>query len=98
MRIRAIECRETKEAVELSADIDGFRLWYRFPPDCRISTRGDVFLAAALQPAMRAGETLVIENAAVSPRLLANVDRFQDIHSTWDPAFHKVRVEADTEP
>jgi len=97
MRVSAIRCLRTDDAVELSADIDGFRLWYRFPADCDISVRGDVFLAAALQPAMRAGETLVIENAPVSPQLLANVDRFQDIHRTWDPTFHKIRIEADTE-
>ncbi|HVV95740.1 MAG TPA: hypothetical protein VHC92_01225 [Rhodanobacteraceae bacterium] len=98
MRVSAIERKDLDDAVELSAVIDGFRLWYRFPAGYPVSLRGDAFLAAALQPAMRAGETLVIDGAPVSPRLLAGIDRFQDIHHCWDPAFRKIAIEADVEP
>lgn len=98
MRVSAIERRDLDDAVELSADIDGFRLWYRFPAEYPVSLRGDAFLAAALQPAMRAGEKLVIDGAPVSPRLLAGVERFQDIHHCWDPAFRKIAIEAEVEP
>lgn len=84
--------------IELSADIDGFRLWYRFPPGCAAYPRGDVFACAALLPAMRANENLAIVDAPVSPRLLAGIDRLQDVFHVWNPAFRRIRIEADLEP
>lgn len=98
MRVSGIECIRTAETTELAADIDGFRLWYRFPAECEVSARGDAFLAAALLPAMRTGEPLVIEEAPVSPRLLAGVDRLQDVFTVWDPAFRRIAVRAAVSP
>lgn len=98
MRVSAIGCKTVGDATELSADIDGFRLWYRFPAEYSISTRGDAFLVAALQPAMRTGQPLVIEGAPVSPKLLASIDRLQDVYNFWDPAYRKIPIVAEQEP
>lgn len=95
MRVNDIRIRELNGERELSASIDGFRLWYRFPGNCQLSTHADAFLAAALLPAMRAGEPLTIEGAPVSSALLAGVDRIQDIYVHWMPDCQRVQIHAD---
>ncbi len=95
MRVDEIQFRTVDEGQELSANIDGFRLWYRFPGGCQVSTNADVFLAAALLPAMRAGESLTIKGAPVSPELLAGVNRIQDIYAHWVPDCQRVEIHAE---
>lgn len=95
MRVHDIRIDALDDARELSAIVDGFRLWYRFPADCPLATHGDAFLAAALLPAMRAGEPLTIEGAPVSPMLLAGVDRIQDIYVRWVPRCQRILVHAE---
>jgi hypothetical protein len=81
--------------VELSARVDGFLLWYRFPDDFPVCGRGDPFLAAALLPAMLRNEPLEIDRAApVSPRLLAGVEDIQQAFRLWYPMFRKIEVQA----
>lgn len=60
----------------------------------QIAADGDFFLSTLLLPAMRLGETLVIEKA-VSPPLLENVGKLQDIFNSWYPKFEKIAIEAD---
>lgn len=96
MRVHDIRVRALDGARELSASVDGFRLWYRFPADCPVSTHGDAFLAAALLPAMRAGETLTLEGAPVSPMLLRGIAQAQDIYHRWDPRCQRIEIHADT--
>lgn len=60
-----------------------------------ICPRGDAFLAVALLPAMPAGEALeVAPDAPSSGKLLAGIDRLQDIYHCWNPVFKKVAVRA----
>jgi hypothetical protein len=54
---------------------------------------GDPFLAAALVPAMRTGETLEI-SAGISPRLLHAVDEIQALYRSWDKTLSQIRVKA----
>jgi hypothetical protein len=85
--------------LEVSADVDGFRLWFRVPESCPVSRSGDPFLAAALLPAMATGAPIEIEpTMAVSPRLLKNVARLQEIFHTWNPALKEVSITATTSP
>jgi hypothetical protein len=97
MKVTDIRLQSTDTTQELSATIDGFHLWYRFPAGYRISTRGDTFLAAALLPAMRAGETLVIEGAPVSRTLLRGIAKIQEIFHVWNPDFKIIDVHAETD-
>ena len=67
-----------------------------FTADVEIDLRdgiGTPALMAALVPAMRVGLPLVVE-APVSPRLLANLDEYQDIFSTWFEPLEKIDVRA----
>lgn len=99
MRISEIELAGTEGGVQLAGTIDGFRLFFRFPAGMTVSKRGDAFLVAALQPAMRAGEPIEVDSRyPVSPRLLGGIASLQDIFATWDPTLKHVRVVARAEP
>ncbi|HET6631265.1 MAG TPA: hypothetical protein VFG73_00975 [Rhodanobacteraceae bacterium] len=98
MRVSDIEIASGDGYRQLSARIDHFHLWYRVPPDCPLSDRGDAFVAAALLPAMHAGEPLEIEGAAVSPMLLRGAERVQAMVSRWDRRFRRIEIRAETAP
>lgn len=58
-----------------------------------LSGAGNVALASTLVPAMALGLPLRID-APVSPRLLAGVERFQEIFHCWFPPYTRVSVTA----
>ena len=91
---KIIEQEDTKE---VSADIDGFRLWYRLPKSYPVSKAGDAFLAAALLPAMLEGKRLEIDlSLSVSPKLLKNLSVLQEIHHCWNPVLNIIAIDAVT--
>ena len=99
MHISDWALREIPDGVEVSADVDGFRLWYRLPARLPISRTGDPFLVSALLPAMVRGEALEIDpGLPVSPKLLGNISRLQEIHHSWNPALEVVPIRAMTAP
>ena len=97
MWIRNWETTRTGSALEVAAEVDGFRLWYRVPDPYPVAQSADPFLAAALLPAMVRGEELKIDPAlTVSPMLLKNVLHLQEIHHSWNPALKMVPITAST--
>jgi len=99
MRIHSWEIKELGDIREVSAGIDDFRLWYRLPKSYPVSRAGDPFVAAALLPAMAKGGRLEVDPSLfVSPRLLINLAKFQDIHHCWNPALKTVPIDAVTRP
>ena len=99
MRIENFEIKEQADTVEVSADVDGFRLWYRLPQSYPVSRSGDPFLAAALLPAMKQGEKLEIDPCLpVSPKLLRHVYLLQEIHHCWNPELKMISISAKTLP
>jgi hypothetical protein len=99
MRITDWTLQEQQDTVEVSADVDGFRLWYRVPRTCQVSRAGDPFLASALILAMLKGEELEIDpSLPVSPKFLENVSLIQDIHHSWNPVLKKIPIRAKTAP
>lgn len=95
MRIENWRIEESGGQVEISAAIDGFRLWFRVPRGIAVSPAADPFVAAALLPAMLSGEPLEIAPPlTVSPRLLENLTELQEIHHRWNPVFKVVPVRA----
>lgn len=99
MRITDWNLQEQPDTVEVSASVDGFRLWYRVPKAYPVSRMGDPFLASALIPAMLRGEELEIDpGLPVSPRLLRNTSLVQDIHHCWNPVLKKIPIRANTVP
>jgi len=99
MRIESWITTAQADTVEVSATVDGFRLWYRLPNSYPVSQAGDPFLAAALLPAMLRGEKIEIDpSLPVSPKLLENVFLLQEIHHCWNPVFKVVPISATTLP
>lgn len=102
MKATRIESIEADGTTELSASMDGYRLWYRFPSQFSTASPGNTFLVAAILPAMVRGETLEIDPAfPVCPRLLANLNVIQDIFIAWGATlrvpFKRVKVVASEE-
>jgi hypothetical protein len=99
MLIRDWRLAEQADTLEVSAEIDGFRLRYRVPRSCRVSRSGDPFVAAAMFPAMLQGKTLEVDpDLPVSPTFLANYSRLQEIFHTWNPVLKQIPVSATTAP
>jgi hypothetical protein len=99
VEIRNLECKELSDITEVSAVVDGYRLWYRFPREYRISQAADPFVAAALLPAMLQGDTLKIESSYfVSPKFLENLSILQEIHHCWNPVFKIIPINASAKP
>jgi hypothetical protein len=99
MRIEKGEAKKEAGFLEISARVDGFRLWYRVPNNYPVSRAGDPFLAAALLPAMLKNEKLEINpSMPVSPKLLKNLQMLQEIHHCWNPTFKIIPIIATTSP
>src|SRR5271156_4765243 len=99
MRVSGIREHSADGVTEVSAQIDGFTLFYQFSGAHTVSMRGDAFLAASLIPAMARGEALEIDpGMPVSPRLLAGADRIQDVLHSWNPKLSKVEIRAEISP
>ena len=99
MRITKPQMERRQDTVEVSAEVDGFRLWYRVPGSYAVSQTADSFLAAALLPAMARGEPLEIDaSLLVCPRFLTHVGTLQEIYYCWNPALHKIPISTETAP
>jgi hypothetical protein len=83
--------------VELSADIGGFNLHFRFPTELRGGSHiGDCFAAAALIPSMKEGTPLELRGYPISAKLAANMQTIQEVFHCWNPEalrIVEVRVE-----
>lgn len=81
---------------ELSATVDGERIWYRLPKDLQLVARPEPFLAPALFEAMVRGVPVRVEdNAPVSRRLLTGLSEIQAVLHCWNPDLHRVPVLAE---
>ncbi|MBE3145128.1 MAG: hypothetical protein IMZ61_14600 [Planctomycetes bacterium] len=99
MKISDWAIKEQLDTAEISADVDGFRLWYRLPRSYSVSRSADPFVAAALLPAMLLGQKIEISpGLSMSPKLLDNLQTFQEIHHCWNPIFKIISIEATTSP
>ena len=81
--------------VELSAMVDGFRLWFRMP---RIADelRAETLIAATLLPAMVVGTPLRIDHPLpVSPQFLSGVELIQQVTHAWNPLFQRILIEVE---
>ncbi len=93
MKITQITLTSNHQTNEISADMSGFRLWFRVPSDYRISTAGDPFLAAGFFPSMMTGRVLEIENkVTISSRLADGITRLQEVFHFWNPTLCKFKI------
>jgi hypothetical protein len=82
--------------VELSADVDAFRLWFRLPRRAE-ELRAEPWIAATLIPAMVVGDRLRIEDALpVSPKFLRAMETMQAVVNAWNPRFRRIEIETQT--
>lgn len=81
---------------ELSAFVDGERVWFRFPSDAPVALSAEPFLAVALQEAMVRGAPLRLAAPCTIPtRLLAGLYAMQDLFVCWNGEdFRRVPIEA----
>lgn len=96
MKVGDLIARSASGSTEISADVDGYRLWFRFRDDEPVVAWGGPFLAAALPEAMARGERLVFDSSApVSPTLLRHLDEVQSIYHCWNPDLKPIQVECE---
>jgi hypothetical protein len=83
------------DGYELSAAVDGLKVWFRLLADARPAERVDPFVPSALLAAMATGEPLEIApEAPVSTRLLQGIQRAQDILHSWNPELKRIPLRA----
>lgn len=83
--IRDIALQSGPDGQELSADVDGERVWFRFPQSVTVELRPEPFLPLALMEAMVRGVPIRVERPhAVSARLAGNLQRIQQIFTSWN--------------
>lgn len=83
--ISAVRLERSNGEQQLSAEVDGDTLWFRFPDTLTLTARAEPFLPAALMEAMVRGAPVRIDHApALSPRLLSGLDRLQRLLTTWN--------------
>ncbi len=98
MIISNISSCKIGDQVEVSAFIDGYRLWYRFPDKFSVSSSAEPFLAASFFAASQSGTELeVIDSKTASPRLLENFKRLQLIFGTWKADLRPFAVNVQSE-
>ncbi len=99
MRITDVRLDRTSEVDQLTARLGDFGCRYSLPPGGVGNSTGDAFLAAGLLAAMALGETLELDRAfTASPRLLAGLDRLQEIFASWVPSLKRIDVIARPAP
>lgn len=94
MKITNIQLKQSEEHNLISAQIDDFNLWYKFPKEIMPEVKADAFIAACLIPSMKLGSDIFIdEDIPVSIELLENIENLQIIFSSWGKHLgHKLNI------
>lgn len=97
--IDGIRQDSTPLGTELSALVDGDKVWFRFPPEVPVEPRAEIFLPVALMEAMVRGVPLHVQPPhAISRRLAQNLESIQRVFTTWnDEDFRVVPVQVATD-
>ncbi len=84
MKITNVQLQESEKHNLLSAQIDDFNLWYKFPKEILPEIKADAFIAACLVTSMKLGSDIVIDDdIPVSNHLLKNLEELQSIFTSW---------------
>ncbi|MBU2955619.1 hypothetical protein [Marinobacter sp. F3R08] len=98
MIISNITSRKIENQIEVSALIDGYKLWYRFPDHLSLALSAEPFLAASFFVASQSGTTLEVQDSkTASPRILENFKRLQCIFGTWKSDLRPFTVKVQAE-
>ncbi len=100
MRDQVLIC-DAREVVEhgwreVSAEVDGDRVWFSVPSNIELRLRAEPFVAAGLLEAMVRGVPLVIEGGLqLSPVLYQQLDEIQAIYQCWNHDLSRIEVIAE---
>jgi hypothetical protein len=96
MQIGAIAVERRGSSLHYAAMVGGRELFFQLddPAVTPTGNPADAFLLMALGPAMFAGTPIVVERDPVSPVLIENLERAQDVYHAWDRRFRKVPIRA----
>ncbi|WP_321391904.1 hypothetical protein [Emcibacter sp.] len=98
IRISEITLTEHAGYQELSANLDGEHIWFRFPTDIKLTARPEIFIPFCLFEAMLHGCPIVIDPAfPVSENVVKNFEEIQNIYSNWNSDLTKIELIAHTE-
>ena len=93
--IENVELIRQPEYQELSAIVDGDKIWYRFPLDIDLEVRVEAFIAPAMFEGMVSGNPVVVkDNIPVSPMLLDELGKIQSIFKCWNPDLNIIKLVA----
>jgi len=100
----ALIIRDLRESIncdynEISADVDGDRVFFRAPLQFKLECRAEPFLGIALFEAMIRNVDIRIEDSIpISERLYKMLPEIQTIYTCWNSDFHKVNIHTRIEP
>ncbi|TKB45474.1 hypothetical protein [Thalassotalea mangrovi] len=97
MRISDIQVSKTTHGYLLTGQCNDFELYFQCPDAIKPRLCADPFITASLLSAMYLNEDIVIDDDwLVSPKLLQNLDKIQDIFTRWEKylgyKLHKVAI------
>ncbi len=96
--IHDLKCIERDGWQELSAEVDGERLWFQVPNDVDLFPRAEPFVAAALLEAMYTGASIEVEaGLPLSPLLHENLAELQAVYHCWNHELKPINIEATLE-
>ncbi len=95
MKIRDIRIQSANNISRLSAQIEDTEVWFECKSGHNLHENADVFIIAALLPAMQKSQDIYLDsNLHVSPQLLSNLDHIQEIFALWYSQLNKVQIHA----
>jgi hypothetical protein len=97
--IRDFKKSITSDKVEVSADVDGDRVFFRVPRQFDLDCRGEPFLGIALLEAMVRNVDIRIEDSMpISEKVYKMLPELQAVYASWNSNLSKVNVHARIEP
>jgi hypothetical protein len=100
----ALTIRDSRKSIigdynEVSADVDGDRIFFRAPLQYELASRGEPFLGIALLEAMIRNMDIWVEDSLpLSEKLYKILPEIQTIYACWNSDLHKVNIHARIDP
>ncbi len=96
--IRGAKREERDGWIEISAEVDGERVWFKAPVDVGLTLRAEPFVAASLLEAMIREVPIQFEDdIPLSPYLYQNMPELQAVYHCWNPELKPIAIHAHLE-
>jgi hypothetical protein len=95
LEISDIQLKDENGCKELSALVDGSRVFYQIPSEYALYLKAEGFIALALMEAMCRNEPVVVDpSVPVSQQLLDRLQEIQSIYSSWNSDLSIIEIQA----